>query len=250
MIDLKSPADLEKMRHSNRLVARVHERLKERIVPGVCTVELDQLAEEMIQQAGGRPAFKNYQGFPASICVSINEQVVHGIPNNRALKEGDILSLDIGVQLNGFFGDMAVTLPVGKVSDRAKRLLRDTRDALMAAIDQMREGNRLFDISKAIQEYGESRDYGIVKKFVGHGIGRSLHEPPQVPNYVCGGTNPRLCAGMVLAIEPMFNCGTGDVKVLDDQWTVVTADGELSAHFEHSVAITADGPEILTVLDE
>jgi methionyl aminopeptidase len=250
MIHLKSPAEIEKMRKSNRLVAEVHRVLREQVRPGISTLDLDRIAEERIRKAGGKPAFKGYQGFPGSICASINEQVVHGIPSATAiLKEGDIISLDVGVLLGGFFGDAAPTLPVGQVSEEARRLLKTAEEALFAAIEKMREGNRLGDVSSAVQKHAESRGYGIVRQFVGHGIGRNLHEAPQVPNFGRPGTGQRLYTGLVLAIEPMLNCGTGDVRVLEDQWTVVTADGRLSAHFEHTVAITEDGPDILSQLD-
>jgi methionyl aminopeptidase len=250
MIHLKSPAEIEKMRKSNRLVAEVHRVLREQVRPGISTLDLDRIAEERIRKAGGKPAFKGYQGFPGSICASINEQVVHGIPSATAiLKEGDIISLDVGVLLGGFFGDAATTLPVGQVSEEARRLLKTAEEALFAAIEKMREGNRLGDVSSAVQKHAESRGYGIVRQFVGHGIGRNLHEAPQVPNFGRPGTGQRLYTGLVLAIEPMLNCGTGDVRVLEDQWTVVTADGRLSAHFEHTVAITEDGPDILSQLD-
>lgn len=250
MIHLKSPSEIEKMRKSNRLVAEVHRALREHVRPGVSTLELDRIAEERIRKAGGKPAFKGYQGFPGSICASINEQVVHGIPSaTTILKEGDVVSLDVGVLLDGFFGDAATTLPVGQVSEEARRLLKTSEESLVAAIEKMREGNRLGDVSFAVQRYAESRGYNVVRQFVGHGIGRSLHEAPQVPNFGRPGTGQRLYAGLVLAIEPMLNCGTGDVRVLEDQWTVVTADGRLSAHFEHTVAITEDGPDILSQLD-
>ncbi len=250
MIQLKSPEEIEKMRLSNQLVAQVIRAVGEQIQPGVTTLELDQLAETMIRRAGAKPAFKGYQGFPATICASVNEQVVHGIPNRQPLRQGDILSVDVGVRLDGFFGDMAVTLPVGTVSGEAERLLQATQGALAAAVDRMRDGSRLGDVSHAIQEYAESRGYNVVTKFVGHGIGRTLHEAPQVPNFGRPGTGQRLYVGLVLALEPMLNCGTGDVEVLEDNWTVVTKDRKLSAHFEHTVAITETGPEILTtVLD-
>lgn len=251
MIQLKSPDEIEKMRSSNRLVAQVLRALSERVQPGVTTLELDRLAETLIRQAGAQPAFKGYQGYPATVCASVNEQVVHGIPNREPLKEGDILSLDVGVRLDGFFGDMAITLPVGRVSDEAGRLMKTTQEALGAAIEQVRDGNRLGDVSHAVQQYAESRGYNVVTQFVGHGIGRMLHEAPQVPNFGRAGTGQRLYVGLVLAIEPMLNCGTSEVEVLEDHWTVVTKDRRLSAHFEHTVAITDSGPEVLTTtLDE
>ncbi len=232
-------------------MAEVHRVLREKVRPGVSTLDLDCIAEDCIRKAGGKPAFKGYQGFPGSICASINEQVVHGIPSaTLILKEGDIISLDVGVLLDGFFGDAAATLPVGQVSEEARRLLKTTEESLFAAIEKMREGNRLGDVSSAVQKHAESRGYGVVRQFVGHGIGRNLHEAPQVPNFGRPGTGQRLYTGLVLAIEPMLNCGTGDVRVLEDQWTVVTADGRLSAHFEHTVAITEDGPDILSQLDD
>jgi methionyl aminopeptidase len=250
MIHLKTPEEIAKMRRSNQLVARVHEAMAERVKPGMTTAELDQLAEKIIRDAGGKPAFKGYHGFPATICASANERVVHGFPDEKPLKEGDVISLDVGALLDGFYGDMAVTLPVGEVSEEAKKLLETTQQALALAIEQMHDGKRLGDVSHAIQEFAEGHGYNVVTKFVGHGIGRALHEPPQVPNFGRAGTGQRLYKGMVLAIEPMLNCGTGDVEVLDDEWTVVTKDGLLSAHFEHTVAITDNGPEILTVVEK
>jgi methionyl aminopeptidase len=250
MIHLKTPAELEKMRSSNRLVAQVMEAMLERIKPGVSTWELDQLAEKLIGDAGARPAFKGYQGFPATICASVNEQVVHGFPAREPLKEGDILSIDVGVQLNDYFGDMARTVAVGQVDAEAKKLMEACEGALHAATEQMREGNRLGDVSWAIQDYAESRGYTVVRQFVGHGIGRILHEQPQVPNFGKPGRGQRLYPGLILAIEPMLNCGTHEVRVLEDDWTVVTTDGRLSAHFEDTVAVTENGPEVLTVVDD
>ena len=247
MIDIKSEADLVRMRASAQLVAAVQVELEKHVAPGVTTLELDAIAERLIRDAGARPAFKGYRGFPATLCTSVNEQVVHGIPNGTALVEGDIVSVDVGAELGGFYGDMARTLPVGKISAKAERLLKDTRASLYAAIDQVKEGRRVSDLSRAVQDYAESRGYGIVKDFVGHGIGRNLHEEPQIPNFVgAGGRDARLRAGMVLAIEPMLNLGGDEVLVLDDKWTVVTRDRSLSAHFEHTCVVTREGPEILT----
>ncbi|MBE7561282.1 type I methionyl aminopeptidase [bacterium] len=247
MIDIKSEADLERMRAAARVVVSVQLELEKWVQPGVTTLELDRLAEKVIREAGARPAFKGYRGYPATLCTSINEQVVHGIPGPVVLKEGDIVSLDVGCELAGFYGDMARTLPVGRISRRAERLLRDTRASLYAAIDRVKEGGRVSDVSRAVQDYAEARGYGVVKDFVGHGIGRNLHEEPQVPNFVgAGGRDVRLKAGMVLAIEPMLNLGSDAVEVLPDRWTVVTRDKSLSAHFEHTCVVTHDGPEILT----
>jgi len=248
-IHLRSPSELEALRASGRLVARLHRELAGKIAPGVTTGEIDRRAEEIIRRAGARPAFKGYRGYPATVCASVDEQVVHGIPGTRKLKEGNILSLDVGVELAGYYGDMAVTYPVGRIGRDAEELLEATREALKAGIEQARPGNRLGDISRAIQEYAEARGYSVVREYVGHGIGREMHEPPQIPNFWedNGSYNPRLKAGMVFAIEPMVNIGTWKTRRLRDQWTVVTRDRKLSAHFEHMVAIREDGPEILTV---
>lgn len=246
----KSATEIEKIRASSRLVAETLQRLAEAIRPGLTTLELDRLAETWVTKRGAVPAFKGYRGYPASICVSINEEVVHGIPSaDRRLEEGDIVSLDFGVLKDGYYGDAAVTLPVGEVSEEARKLLRVTRESLYKGIAQAREGARLGDISHAIQSHAEGARYSVVRAFVGHGIGAQLHEAPQVPNFGPPGQGPLLKAGMVLAIEPMVNVGTHDVEVLPDQWTVVTADRSLSAHFEHTVVITQDGPEILTLWD-
>jgi len=235
------------MRQSNRLVAQVLRKLKEAIKPGISTKELDQIAERSIRKGGGTPAFKGYRGYPASLCVSVNEEVVHGIPGPRRLKEGDIVSLDLGVYLHGYYGDAAITVPVGKVSQEATMLQEVTQQALYKGIEQARSGKRLFDISHAIQSWVESFGLSVVRDFVGHGIGRDLHEDPQVPNFGPPHHGPRLLPGMVLAIEPMINIGTWEIKVLRDGWTVVTSDGSLSAHFEHTVAITDAGPDILSL---
>ncbi|MDV2478989.1 MAG: type I methionyl aminopeptidase [bacterium] len=246
----KSKAEIEKIRASSRLVAETLQRLSEAIRPGRTTIELDRLAESCVTKHGAVAAFKGYRGFPASVCVSINEEVVHGIPSSsRRLEEGDIVSLDFGVLKDGYYGDAALTVPVGDVSDEAQRLLRIARESLYNGIDQAKEGAHLGDISHAIQQHAEGAGYFVVRAFVGHGIGAHLHEAPQVPNFGPPGQGPTLRPGMVLAIEPMVNAGTHDVRTLDDKWTVVTADRSLSAHFEHTIAITNNGTEILTQMD-
>ncbi len=246
----KSKAEIEKIRASSRLVAETLQRLSEAIQPGGTTIELDRLAESCVTKHGAVAAFKGYRGFPASVCVSINEEVVHGIPSpSRRLEEGDIVSLDFGVLKDGYYGDAALTVPVGDVSDEAQRLLRIARESLYNGIAQAKEGAHLGDISHAIQQHAEGAGYFVVRAFVGHGIGAHLHEAPQVPNFGPPGQGPTLRPGMVLAIEPMVNAGTHDVRTLDDKWTVVTADRSLSAHFEHTIAITNNGTEILTQMD-
>ncbi len=246
----KSKAEIEKIRASSRLVAETLQRLSEAIQPGRTTIELDRLAESCVTKHGAVAAFKGYRGFPASVCVSINEEVVHGIPSpSRRLEEGDIVSLDFGVLKDGYYGDAALTVPVGDVNDEAQRLLRIARESLYNGIDQAKEGAHLGDISHAIQKHAEGAGYFVVRAFVGHGIGAHLHEAPQVPNFGPPGQGPTLRPGMVLAIEPMVNAGTHDVRTLDDKWTVVTADRSLSAHFEHTIAITNNGTEILTQMD-
>ncbi|MBC7346153.1 MAG: type I methionyl aminopeptidase [Clostridia bacterium] len=248
MIILKSERELAVMREAGRIVAQTLALLQRVVAPGVTTQELNDLAESYIRQKGAYPSFKGYRGFPASICASINEEVVHGIPGLRRLAEGDIISIDIGAILDGYHGDAALTIPVGRVKPEVERLLQVTREALWLGIEQARIGRRLSDISHAIQTHAERNGYSVVREFVGHGIGRTMHEEPQVPNYGQPGRGPRLVAGMTLAIEPMINCGRPEVKVLANGWTVVTRDGSYSAHFEHTVAITADGPKILTLL--
>jgi methionyl aminopeptidase len=248
MIIIKSSREIEQLKRSNAIVAEVFEKLKGMIHPGVTTKELDEVAEEYILLKGARPAFKGYRGFPATLCISINEEVVHGIPSQRQLKQGDIVSLDVGVNFVGYFGDAAITLPVGEIDPEAKRLLEVTEKALTIGIEKAKIGNRLFDISFAIQRWVESNGFSVVRDFVGHGIGRDLHEEPQVPNFGAPHQGPRLEKGMVFALEPMVNEGTYEVRVLSDGWTVVTADGKRSAHFEHTIAITDDGAEILSVL--
>ncbi len=235
------------MHEAGRLVGEVLTELSAHVAPGVSTRDLDALAEERITKAGAIPAFKGYHGYPATICASVNEEVIHGIPSaRRVLREGDVISIDVGASLDGYFGDSAVTLPVGPVSEEAARLLGVTEEALYKAIDCVVAGNRISDIGHAVQRHVEASGFSVVREFVGHGIGRRMHEEPQVPNYGEPGRGPRLSEGMVLAIEPMVNAGKPAVKVLADGWTAVTRDGSLSAHFEHTVAVTADGPWILT----
>ena len=235
------------MRAANALVADVLGELAGMVRPGITTQELDTIAERLVRECGAEPAFKGYRGYPATLCASVNEQVVHGIPSARALLEGDIVSLDMGVKLNGFYGDSAVTVGVGRIGEDAERLLRVTREALQHGIAQVRVGNRISDIGHAIQQHVESHGFSVVREFVGHGIGAALHEEPQIANYGEPGRGPRLAEGMVLAIEPMVNMGRPGVKVLADGWTAVTRDGSLSAHFEHTVAVTKQGPLVLTL---
>ncbi|NOZ69868.1 MAG: type I methionyl aminopeptidase [Deferribacteres bacterium] len=248
MIVLKSEDEINRMAEACRLVAEVLEGIKKIVAPGVTTKELDEFAESFILSKGARPAFKGYRGYPASVCTSINEQVVHGIPSSTRLREGDIISLDIGVYYRGFYGDAAVTLPVGRINGRAEKLLAVTEKALEAGIDKAVPGNRLHDISSAIQTCVEAEGFSVVRNFVGHGIGRELHEEPQIPNFGRAGEGPRLREGMTLAIEPMVNAGGWEVVILNDGWTAVTKDRSLSAHFEHTVAITKKGHDILTKL--
>jgi methionyl aminopeptidase len=252
VIVIKSKNEIAIMREAGRIVAEVHQALREKIKPGVSTADLDAIAYEIITKRGATPSFKGYRGpypFPASICASINEEVVHGIPSKkRVLKEGDIIAIDVGATLNGFVGDAAVTLAVGHVSESAKRLMEATEGALMAGIDQARVGKHLDDLSGAVQDYAESRGFSVVREYVGHGVGRAMHEEPQIPNYRQGKLGPQLKPGMTLAIEPMVNEGVWETRTLRDKWTVVTKDGKLSAHFEHTVAVTEGEPEILTKL--
>jgi methionyl aminopeptidase len=246
MIVLKSRPEIEKMRKSNSLVATILEELRKKIRPGVKTIELDRLSEELALKKGARPAFKGYRGYPYSLCTSVNSEVVHGMPSERELKEGDIVSLDFGILNDGYYGDAAVTVPVGEITPGARKLLKITEEALYRGIAEVKAGNRIGDISSAIQGHVEAAGYSVVRDLVGHGIGKNLHEDPQVPNYGSGGRGIELKPGMVFAIEPMVNEGTYRVEILRDGWTVVTADGKLSAHFEHSVAITENGPVILS----
>ncbi|MBW2184601.1 MAG: type I methionyl aminopeptidase [Deltaproteobacteria bacterium] len=246
MIILKTKQEIEQLRVCNRIVARTLKELKNAVIPGITTRELNDLAEHSIREQGAVPAFIGYRGFPASLCTSINEQIVHAIPGDRKLKEGDIISLDVGAKLNDFFGDAAVTLPVGEIGSRAKELLRVAEEALYKGIEQAVAGNKLSDISQTIQVWAESHGFSVVRDFVGHGIGKSLHEEPQIPNFGTPVPNPRLQEGMVFALEPMINEGTYEVKLLPDGWTAATADGKLSAHFEHVIAINGDGPIVLS----
>ncbi|HEX4347283.1 MAG TPA: type I methionyl aminopeptidase [Vicinamibacterales bacterium] len=247
MIVCRSAAELEKMREAGRLVGEVLTALAGRVAPGVSTADLDQIAERMIVDAGGIPAFKGYHGYPATICSSINEEVIHGIPSaGRVLKDGDVISIDVGASLAGYFGDSAITVAVGKVSEEAAALLRATEESLYKAIEVVKPGGRVSDIGHAVQRHVEAYGFSVVREFVGHGIGQRMHEEPQVPNYGEPGRGPRLAEGMVLAIEPMVNAGKAAVKVLSDGWTAVTKDKRLSAHFEHTVAVTAGEPWILT----
>ncbi|MEE8347999.1 MAG: type I methionyl aminopeptidase [Acidobacteriota bacterium] len=250
MIICKGKSELEKMREANLIVARVLAHLGTLVKPGATTLELNAVSEEMIVNMGGNPAFKGYQGYPAALCASVNNEIVHGIPNDRPLEEGDIIGLDVGANYKGFCGDSAWTFPVGEISPEMERLLEVTRGSLYKGIEKTVVGNRVSDISSSIQEFVEVNGFSVVREFVGHGIGKSLHEEPQVPNYGQPGRGPRLVEGMVLAIEPMVNCQGPEVRVLEDKWTAVTADGGCSAHFEHSVAITKNGPWILSELPE
>jgi methionyl aminopeptidase len=244
----KSPQEIERMARAGRVVAETHALIGEHIRPGVTTGELDRLAEEFIRSHGGVPTFLGYRGFPASLCLSPNDIVVHGIPGPYALDEGDILSVDVGVTLDGFVADAAYTHAVGDVSEQAKRLLEVGQEALVAGVAQARPGNRLSDISHAVQAVTEAAGYSVIRSLVGHGVGRSMHEDPQIPNFGEPGKGPLLQPGMTLAIEPMINAGGPDVYMHDDQWSISTADGSLSCHFEHTVAVTESGPRILTTL--
>jgi methionyl aminopeptidase len=249
VIILKSPDEIEVMAKASKLVAETLQALKREVRPGVATEELDRLAEEFIRARGGVPAFKGYRNYPKTLCASVNDEVVHGIPSKRVLKDGDIVGLDLGAIVDGFYGDSAVTVPVGAIPPGAVELLRVTEEALYKGIEQAIVGNRLSDISHAIQRHAEAAGFSVVTDFVGHGIGQQLHEEPQIPNYGKPGQGPRLQVGMVLAIEPMINMGGSAVRVLEDQWTAVTRDGSLSAHFEHTIAVQASGsPRILTKL--
>ena len=246
MIILKSREEIEKMRASSRIVAEILQGLKEMVKPGVRTIDLDRYAEEQALRRGAKPAFKGYRNYEHALCTSVNNVVVHGIPSARVLEAGDILSLDFGIYYNGFYGDAALTVPVDGVSENAARLMKVTEEALYRGIEQAKVGNRLGDIAAAVQRHVEAAGFSVVRDYVGHGIGKQLHEEPQVPNFGVRGKGYELKAGMVFAIEPMVNEGTWEVKVLKDGWTVETADGGLSAHFEHSVAITDEGPVILS----
>ena len=249
MIVCRSKAEVQKLRRVNQLVGRILTELRQMVVPGVTTEEIDASAEALVRKAGAEPAFKGYHGFPATVCASVNEQVVHGIPSARQLVEGDVLSLDMGAKLDGFYGDCAVTVPVGGVSTDAARLLHVTETALFHGIEAVKPGARVSDIGAAVQAHVEAHGFSVVREFVGHGIGSSLHEEPQIANYGPADRGPRLAEGMALAIEPMVNAGAAAVKVLSDGWTAVTRDGSLSAHFEHTIVVADGGVEILTLLD-
>ena len=247
MIILKSKREIDIMRKANKIVANTHAYLAEKIKPGISTAEINKLADQYIRSKGALPSFKGYQGFPASVCISINEEVVHGIPNDhRNLENGDIVSIDIGTFYEGFNGDAARTYAVGEISEDARRLLEVTEKSLHKGIEKAVIGNRLFDISHAVQNYVESNGFSVVRDYVGHGIGRDMHEDPQIPNFGPPGKGPKLKAGMTLAIEPMVNVGSYEVETLDDDWTVVTKDRNLSAHFEHTIVIKENGFEILS----
>jgi methionyl aminopeptidase len=247
MIELKSPAQIAHMREAGRILVDAFRMCRDLVKPGVSTLEIDREVETLIRDRKAKPAFKGYRGFPATICASINEEVVHGIPApRRRLREGDIIGLDLGAIVEGYYADAAVTLPVGEVTDEARRLLDVTRESLDRAIAQCRPGRRLGDVSVAVQRHVEAAGFGVVRAFVGHGIGRTLHEDPQVPNFGEPGRGPLLRPGMVLALEPMVTMGHWEVRVLADRWTAVTADGSLAAHFEHTVAVTEQGPDVLT----
>ena len=246
-ITIKSPQELDSMRRAGKIVGDTINLLKAAVAPGMTTKDLDKIAYREITRQGAKPTFMGYHGFPASICTSINEEIVHGIPSKRVLMDGDIVKVDVGATIEGFIGDAAVSMAVGEVTQEAIVLMEDTRISLEEGIKAAQPGGRIGDIGAAVQAYGDSKGYGVVREFVGHGVGRFLHEDPQVPNYGQAGMGPLLRVGMCIAIEPMFNLGDWHTKILEDDWTVVTADGKLSAHFEHSIAITENGPEILTV---
>ena len=247
-IQIKSAAEIEKMRTSGIALRKVHDAVKAAVRPGATTMDLENAAVAVVNELGVKSAFKGYHDYPAMLCTSINNEVIHGIPNSkRVLREGDVVSVDCGVVVDGYYSDCAVTHAVGNVAPNVAKLLRVTEASLYAAIDKAVEGGRLFDISNAVQTLTEAEGYGVVREFVGHGIGKSMHEDPQIPNFGNPGKGPRLRAGMVLAIEPMINLGKAEVRVLEDGWTAITVDGSVSAHFEHTVAITKDGPRILTL---
>lgn len=249
MMILKSPWEIDLMRKSGRIVAEALDRLITLVEPGISTLELDRYAEDYILRRGAKPAFKGYRGYPYALCASVNEQVVHAFPSARELKEGDIVSLDLGAIVDGYYGDAALTVAVGEVSEEARRLMAVTRESLRRGIEAFRSGSYLSDISHAVQTTVEAQGFSVVRLFVGHGIGRSLHEEPQIPNFGPPGHGPQLKPGLVLAIEPMVNAGGPDVTILEDRWTAVTCDRSLSAHFEHTVALTEEGPEVLTSLN-
>ena len=247
MVTLKSAREIETMRRSGKITSKVLTDLMKAVKPGMSTADLDAMAEKGIRALGGVPTFKGYHGYPASICASVNEQVVHGIPGDYVMREGDLLSIDIGTTFEGYVSDSAVTVPVGTISQAARRLLEVTQECLMVGIAAMQRGNHVGDIGAAVQRHAESHGYGVVRELVGHGVGRAMHEEPQVPNYGKAGTGIELRPGLVLAVEPMITEGRYQVEMLKDGWTIVTADGKLAAHFEHTIAVTDDGPKILTL---
>ncbi len=249
MIKLKTLEEIDRIRESCKLLALTHHELGKIVEEGITTEELDKFAYDFIVKNGGKPAFLNYMGYPATLCTSLNDVVIHGIPDDTKLKSGDVISLDLGINLNGFFSDSAVTYIVGEGTEKAEKLVSVTKECLMMGIEQAKTGNRIHDISKAVFKHAKRYGYGVVRDFCGHGVGFSPHEAPQIPNYVGSGPNPRIKSGMVLAIEPMINAGTDDVKILADGWTVKTVDKSISAHWEHTVAIFDDHTEILTILD-
>lgn len=247
MINIKTDNEIELMRHAGKVVGDTLAALEEVIKPGITTAEIDKIAEELIIKQGAKPSFKGYEGFPGTICASVNEEIVHGFPGKRMLKEGDIISIDCGAILDGYQGDAARTFPVGKVSEEAEKLIKITKESFFKGVEKAVVGNRLGDISWAVQQHAESNGFSVVRDFVGHGIGREMHEDPEVPNFGRPGRGLRLSHGLVIAIEPMINIGRYNVRVMPNGWTVVTADGSLSAHYENTVAILKDGPEILTL---
>lgn len=249
MIRLKNEEEIKRIRESCKMLAEVYAQLIPSVEEGITTKELDKICHNLITARGGKPAFLNYSGFPASICISMNDEVIHGIPSNRKIKNGDLVSLDLGIDLNGYFSDSAITVPVGKISAEAENLIKVTEASLYAGIDACKCGARIKDVSAAVFAVADKHHYGVVREFCGHGVGLEVHEEPQIPNYVHHGPNPRIKKGMVLAIEPMINLGTEKVNILDDDWTVVTVDSKLSAHFEHTVAVFEDHTEILTIAD-
>jgi len=247
VITLRSAREIEAMRRSGKITAKVLTDLMAAAKAGLTTSDIDALAEKGIRDLGGEPTFKGYRGYPASVCTSVNDRVVHGIPSGYRLCEGDLLSIDLGTTLEGYVSDSAVTVGIGSITESAARLLRVTQECLMLGIEQMRAGNHVGDIGHAVQQHAEANGYGVVRELVGHGVGTSMHEDPQVPNYGRPGAGPKLRTGMVLAVEPMITQGGYEVKILPDGWTVVTADGKLAAHFEHTIALTEEGPKILTL---
>lgn len=246
MTRIKTPEQIQGIRNSCRMLSSLFEALEPMMVPGVLPLDLDRFAEKYIKERGGRPAFLGYEGYPATLCISANHTVIHGIPDNRRLQEGDIVGIDCGIELNGYYSDAAVTYPIGTISSDLEKLCKVTINCLNRAIDAARSGKRIHDISRAVYGLAISEGYGVVRQYCGHGVGLEIHEDPQIPNYLSSGPNPRIIPGMVLAIEPMINIGTGEVRLLDDDWTVVTMDGKASAHYEHTIVILPDSVEVLT----